>query len=152
MPSSRSITVLEGTQGEAEFGITSDEAYVASAQTACMQCGVTLEAICIYCQSGTDIETGDPMARFTVSNIWAMDDALAAQLELWPYFKPIEFGCTAGDYANHCPHCGAPQEDYLLHDEPGDIFFAPSQAKHGLIEFAPLAGRIQLSGDFSCQV
>jgi hypothetical protein len=139
-------------QGEAQFGITSGEACVASAQIACMKCGVTIEVICIYCQSGTDIETGDSMARFTVSNISAMDDALAAQLEAWPCLKPIESGCAAGDYANHCPHCGAPQEDYLLHEEPGDIFFALSQARPGLIELTPLIGPIQLSGDLSGEV
>jgi uncharacterized protein DUF5710 len=150
VPSTAFSRWLEGTQGEAEFGITSDEAYVASAQTACMQCGVTIEVICIYCQSGTDMETGDSMARFTVSNIWAMDDALAAQLEVWPYLKPIELDRAVGNYANHCPHCGEPQEDYFLHDEPGDIFFAPLQAKQGMIELTPLVGHIQLSGDFTC--
>ena len=40
------------------------------------------------------------------------------------------------------------QEDYLLHAEPGDVFFGISRAEPGSIEFTPLAGRIQLSGDY----
>ena len=139
------------TQGEAEYGITSNEAHVAAAQTACLHCCEMIEVICIHCQSGIDTESGESMPRFTVSNIWAMDDALAAQLEVWPYFKPIELGGAAGDYANHCPHCGAFQEDYLLHDEPGDVFFGLSEARRQDVEFMPLAGLVQLSGDYTCE-
>jgi hypothetical protein len=151
VPSTAFSRWLESTQGESEYGITSDEAYVALAQTTCLQCGETIEVICIHCESGTDAVTGDSMTRFTVSNIWALDDALTAQLEVWPYFKSIDLGCAAGDYANHCPHCGAPQEDYLLHDEPGDVFFGLSEASRETIEFTPLSGQVQLSGDTCCE-
>jgi hypothetical protein len=44
------------------------------------------------------------------------------------------------------------QEDYLLHAEPGDVFFGISRAEPGSIEFTPLVGRIQLSGDCSFEV
>ena len=151
MPRAAFSRWLKSTPGEAEYGIRSDEAYVASAQTACLHCREMIEVICIHCQRGIDTESGDSMTQFTVSNIWVMDDALAAQLEVWPYFKPIDLGGAAGDYANHCPHCGAPQEDYLLHDEPGDVFFGLSEAKQGSIEFMPLAGLVQLSGDYTCE-
>jgi hypothetical protein len=57
-----------------------------------------------------------------------------------------------GYFANHCPHCGALQEDYLLHAEPGDVFFGLSRAESWSIEFTPLVGRIQLSGDSSFAV
>ena len=140
---------LEGTQSEAQYSITSNEAYVASAQTACLYCREMIEVICIQCQSGTDTESGDLMPRFTVSNIWAMDVALAAQLEVWPHFKPIDLRGEPSDYANHCPQCGAPQEDYLLHDEPGDVFFGLSEARPPGIEFMPLAGLVQLSADYT---
>jgi hypothetical protein len=80
-----------------------------------------------------------------------MDSALATQLERWRFFrKEIGAGSEEGCFANHCPHCGAMQEDYLLHAEPGDVFFGISRAEEpGSIEFTPLAGRIQLSGDYS---
>jgi Domain of unknown function (DUF5710) len=137
-----------GEAGEAEFALTSDEALVASAQTACVNCHERMEVICIYCERGIDAETGEPMTRFTVSNIWAMDDALAAQLERWRSFrKETGVGSEDGCFANHCPHCGAMQEDFLLHAEPGDVFFCIPLAEPGSIEFTPLSGRIQLSGD-----
>jgi len=40
-------------------------------------------------------------------------------------------------------------EDILLHAEPDDVFFGISRADPGAIEFTPLLGRIQLSGDCS---
>jgi hypothetical protein len=93
------------------------------------------------------------MRQFTLANVWAMDSALATQLERWRYFrKGIAVGSEEGYFANHCPHCGALQEDYLLHDEPGDVFFGLSRAEPGSIEFTPLVGRIQLSGDYSFAV
>jgi Domain of unknown function (DUF5710) len=144
---------LADEEGEAEFGITSDEAFVAAAHASCSRCHETIEVICIYCASGADSETGDPMTQFTLSSIWAMDSALATQLERWRYFrKEIGAGPEEGCFANHCPHCGAMQEDYLLHAEPGDVFFGISRAEPGSIEFTPLLGRIQLSGDCSFEV
>jgi hypothetical protein len=134
---------------EAEFGITSDEAYVASAEIQCLQCGEIIDVICIHCLSGADEETGESMTRFTVSNIWAMDDALRAQLGAWPHFKRMKLGAEHGDYANHCPHCGAHQEDYLLHDEPGDVFFGIAESTPGRVKLTALAGQVQLSGDNS---
>jgi hypothetical protein len=138
-----------GDEGaEAEFGITSDEALVAAAQASCVKCHERIEVICIYCESGTDCEIGEPMTQFTLSNVWAMDSTLAAQLERWPFFrKVIGADSEQGRFANHCPHCGAVQEDYLLHAEPGDVFFCIPLAEPGSIELTPLIGRIQLSGD-----
>ena len=141
---------LGGEEGEAEFAIESDEALVAAAQTACLKCHARIEVICIYCESGIDCDMGEPMWQFTVSNIWAMDSVLAGQLERWPYFRPVTARDPEGDcFANHCPHCGAVQEDYLLHEEPGDVFFGVSRAEPGTVEFTPLVGRIQVSGDTS---
>jgi Domain of unknown function (DUF5710) len=135
----------EGDQ-EVEFNISSDEALVATANTPCTTCHRATEVICIFCQSGLDAQMGDPMVQFTVSNIWAMNDALAKQLERWP-----SYGQVAGeDYlANHCQHCGAVQEDYLLHSEPDDVFFGIAPDRSATVEFTPLQGRVQMSGDYS---
>jgi hypothetical protein len=35
-----------------------------------------------------------------------------------------QVGSEEGYFANHCPHCGALQEDYLLHAEPVTYFSA----------------------------
>jgi hypothetical protein len=76
-----------------------------------------------------------------------LESALAAQLERWQFFrKEAHAGSEDGCFANHCPHCGAMQEDFLLHAEPGDVFFCIPLAEPGSIEFTPLSGRIQVSG------
>jgi Domain of unknown function (DUF5710) len=140
---------LENDEQEAQFGIVSDEAFVASTRTACVTCQGDIEVICIYCESGTDVEMDEAMARFTVSGIWAMDDALAAQLERWPLFKrEVGAGSEEECFANHCSHCGAVQEDYRLHSEPEDVFFCASDAEPGTIKFIPLVGRVHLSGNY----
>jgi hypothetical protein len=153
MSSTKFSRWLGEEEGEMEFGVTSDEALVASAQASCVKCHESIEVICIYCESGADSETGEPMTQFTLSNIWAMDSALATQLERWRFFrKGIGVDSEEGYFANHCQHCGAMQEDYLLHAEPGDVFFGISRAEPGSIEFTPLVGRIRLSGDCSFEV
>jgi hypothetical protein len=139
-----------GEAGEAEFAITSDEALVATAHAACVKCHERIEVICVFCESGVDSETGEEMRRFTVSNIWEMDVALAAQLGRWRFFRRgTGAGAPSedGGFANYCPHCGAMQEEYLLHDEPGDVFFCIPEAEEGLVEFTRLSGRVRVSGD-----
>ena len=115
----------------------------------CSQCGETIQVICIYCEYGKDLETAESLARFTLSNVWALDGALAAQLERWPFFRK-GVGAIPGDegFANDCPFCDARQEDYLLHEEPGDVFFGIAQTQSGMAEFTPLMGRVQMSGDW----
>jgi Domain of unknown function (DUF5710) len=138
-----------GDEEEPGFGIASEEAFVASAQTSCVRCRESIEVICIYCENGTDCELGEPLRQFTLSNVWAMDGALAAQIAPWRFYgrgpgSTPEEGC----FTNHCPHCGAAQEDYLLHAEPGDVFFGLSRREPGPVEFTPLEGRIEVSGDY----
>jgi hypothetical protein len=109
-----------GDAGDTEFALVSDDALVASAQTVCVKCRERIEVICLYCESGTDLETDELLMQFTVSNIWAMDSALATQLARWRFFRRESgAGSEEGCFANHCPHCGAMQEDTLLHAEPG---------------------------------
>jgi hypothetical protein len=66
-----------------EFTITSDEAFVAAATIACWKCHASIEVICIYCESG--IVSDEPLTRFTVKGLWALDGALARQLDQWPF-------------------------------------------------------------------
>lgn len=135
-----------GDGNEAEFGIESEEAFIAAAQTSCTNCREKIEVICIHCSSGKDLETGEVLEWFTLSNISSMDSALAATLERWRFYRTTT-GPEDGYFANHCPHCGAVQEDYLLHSEPGDVFFCIPEAEPGSIELTPVEGLIRVSGD-----
>ncbi len=167
---------LAGDEEIGEFTLTSEEAFVASAPVSCGECGERIEVICLYCVTGLDEEQGALLTRLTVSNIWAMDAALAEQLARWPNFRQVGgaekvagarggagaegaagvAGGTAaaggaGYFANHCPACGAIQEDYLLHSEPGDVFFALSPERPGPVEFTPLVGRVRVGGDIASE-
>jgi predicted RNA-binding Zn-ribbon protein involved in translation (DUF1610 family) len=136
----------EGEGGE--FGVESNQAFVAAAHVACTNCGEEIEVICIYCQSARDLETGEALEGVTLSNISSMDDALAATLERRRFFRTLaSTGADEGYFANHCPHCGAVQEDYLLHSEPGDVFFCIPEAEPGSVEFTAVEGRIRANGD-----
>lgn len=53
-----------------------------------------------------------------------------------------------GVFANHCPQCGAMQEDYLLHSEPGDAFVGLAMGTPEAVEFTALEGRVCLGGDY----
>lgn len=141
----------EDAERDEEFAITSDEAYVASAMAPCPACGSSIEVICIYCESGTVLD--EPLTQFTVSHIRAVDDALAAQLAAWPTFREGYSESDQGScFANHCPHCGAMQEDMYLHSEPEDPFFSIPRAATELVRLVPLAGRVRRSGDESFEV
>jgi hypothetical protein len=83
---------------------------------------------------------------FTLSNISSMDSALATTLERWRFYRKTTEP-EDGYFANHCPYCGAVQEDYLLHSEPGDVFFCIAEAEPESIEFTAVEGRIRVSGD-----
>lgn len=131
------------------FTIVSDQAYVASAMTACQQCNSNIEVICIHCESGT--ASGEPLTRFTVSHIWAIDEELALHLRRWPDFHKV-IDSDDGMFANHCPHCGAQQDDMYLHSEPGDPFFDIPSAARCSIRLTPLTGTVRLSGDEHFQV
>jgi hypothetical protein len=79
--------------------------------------------------------------------------ALAKQLERWPYFrKGMGAESEEENFVNHCPNCGAMQDDSLLHSEPGDVFFSLAHGTPGSVEFTPLAGRIQVNGDYGFEV
>jgi Domain of unknown function (DUF5710) len=129
-----------------EFTITSSEPFVAVATAPCQQCRAEIEVICIHCASGT--VSGDSLDRFTVTDIWAMDENLTQQLEPWPTFRRTrEPDGTLGHFANHCPHCRTAQEDLYLHSEPDAPFFDIPSAPAGEIKLIPLSGTVRLSGD-----
>ena len=139
------------TDEDEEFTITSEEAYVAAATAPCQNCRAPIEVICIYCAGGTVM--GEPLTEFTVSSIRAIDGALAAQLAPWPAFREVSDHTDDESYfANHCPRCGALQEDLYLHSEPDQPFFCIPRAEPGAVRLTPLEGRVKLSGDESFEV
>ena len=145
LPDAREVVVHD----DETFTIVSSHAYVASATTPCQRCASNIEVICIQCESGT--ASGEPLTRFTLSNIWAMDVELARQLRPWSNFR--EAGETGDQvFANHCPHCGAPQDDLYFHTEPDELFFDISSAPPGSIRLTALAGTVRLSGEEHFQV
>src|SRR4030088_731185 len=77
---------------------------------------------------------GEPLTEFTVSSIRAIDGALAAQLAAWPAFREVSDHIDDESYfANHCPRCGALQEDLYLHSEPDQPFFSIPRAEPGAV-------------------
>lgn len=135
---------------EVEFGIASNQAFVVSATTACVECLAEIEVICLYVERGFDEERGEAIERATVSNVWAMDEGLRAQVGNWSSYREIGGAeADARTFANHCVHCGAVQEDYRLHSEPGDVFFSVTEAEPGSLTFTPLMGVVRMSGDFA---
>ena len=131
--------------------VISERAFVASTSESCWKCHSNIEVICIFCESG--IASGEPLAQFSISNVWAMDSRLAQQLKPWRTFRNVH---SAGDqesyFANHCSHCGALQEDLYLHSEPDQPFFDIPHSAPGAVKLTPLVGRIQLSGDESFEI
>jgi hypothetical protein len=144
-PSARFAKWLSVVDDEG-FNIASSEAYVAVATISCEQCRASIEVICIYCENG--LVSDEPLTRFTVCNVWAMDEELTRQLLPWSTFRRLSGSeAESGYFTNHCPHCGAPQEDMFLHDEPDTPFFDIPRASPGSVKLTPLAGAIQFSGD-----
>jgi hypothetical protein len=114
---------------------------VAATTIPCQACRALIEVICIHCESG--LVSDEPLTRFTVSDIGAMDGELIRQLRPWPSFRKL----ADGEFVNHCPECGAAQSEMLLHTEPDSPFFDIPGAAPGVIRLTPLAGTVRLSGD-----
>jgi hypothetical protein len=126
------------------YAIVSHEACVAAAIVACEHCGASIEVICIHCFGGTVMH--EPLLQFTVLDIREMDEALAEQMALWSHFRRAAEADSV--FANYCTRCGEPQEDTLLHCEPGRAFFdVPAAIAAGEVTCTPLLGTIRLNGD-----
>ena len=143
---SRWLPESAGNEQDTEdpYTVVSGEAFVAEATVPCQKCGSGIQVICVYCESGQ--VAGEPLERFTVSHIYAMDDTLADQLHPWQNFKKVASSGT-DQFANHCPHCGAPQDELHLHTEPEEPFFDIPSIPDSSIRMTPLAGVVHLSGD-----
>jgi hypothetical protein len=129
-----------------EFRILSDEAAVVSGNVKCWNCRSEIEVICLYCQTG--FVDGDAIVDFSVSNVTRIDDSLRLQLARWPRFHRVqnqdgEFGY----FANHCPNCDRPQDDFYLHCRPGGIFFSFQNPAAGELRIHALKGLVRFSGD-----
>jgi len=128
------------------FRILSDEAVVVSGQVKCWNCRATIEVICIYCQTG--FVDGQAMLDFSVSNVTDVDEALRLQLARWPKFHPIRRrGVGRTCFANHCPSCERPQDDFYLHCQPGGLFFRFQDPVAQELKIHALTASIRLSGD-----
>jgi hypothetical protein len=131
-------------EDDAELSIVSSDAFVAATTIPCHRCHTNIEVICIHCAIGT--VSDELLTRFTVSDVWAMDEELTQQLKPWPTFRRIQTRTgELGSFANHCPHCDAVQDDLDLHSEPDSPFF--EIAYDASIELIPLTGTIRLAGD-----
>jgi hypothetical protein len=133
------------TIGNPGFRILSDEAVVVSGRILCWNCRADIEVICLYCQTG--FVDGEPTLDFSVSNVTALDEALRLQLARWPTFHPIHRRGEGGGFANHCPSCTRPQDDFYLHCQPGGIFFSFQDPVAQELRVYALRGLIRCSGD-----
>jgi hypothetical protein len=134
--------------GEREgFTIRSNQAYVVSASGTCCRCRRQIEVLAIYCRRGT--ASRERLEQFTTQAIRAMAPALRRQLERWPCFR---FDAEQGCYASHCPHCGAPQDEAALHDEPDQPLFNIDPADTRTFRLVPLSGTVRFSADYSVDV
>ena len=129
-----------------DYRILSDEAVVVSGRVLCWNCGADVEVICLYCQTG--FVDGEATVDFSVSNVTAVDHTLRLQLARWPNFRPLRGRCAgSGGFANHCPSCDKPQDDFYLHCQPGGIFFSFQDPVAQELRIQALYGPIRCSGD-----
>jgi len=131
---------------DSDFRILSDEAAVVSGRVKCWNCQADVEVICVYCQTG--FVDGEAMLDFSVSNVSHIDESLRLQLAGWPGFHPMRIRRDSrGPFANHCPGCAKPQDDFYLHCQPGGIFFSFQDPIAQELQIHALQGGVRLSGD-----
>jgi hypothetical protein len=129
-----------------DYRIVSDEAVVVSARVRCWNCRAEIEVICLYCQTG--VVEGEATLDFSVSNVTAIDEGLRLQLARWPNFHPLRGRAASyGGFANHCPSCAKPQDDFYLHCQPGGIFFSFQDPLAQELRIHALHGLIRCCGD-----
>jgi hypothetical protein len=127
------------------YRILSDEAVVVSGRVKCWHCQADIEVICIYCQTG--LIDGEATVDFSVSNVTRIDEALRLQLARWPKYQPMHRRGGQGCFANHCPSCQRPQDDFYLHFQPGGLFFSFQDPVAQELRIHALVGQVRLCGD-----
>jgi len=131
---------------DAGYRIISDEAVVVSGRIRCWNCHEDMEVICLYCQTG--YVEGEATLDFSVSNVTRIDESLRLQLARWPAYHPVRGrGAGSGGFANHCPSCEKPQDDFYLHCQPGGIFFSFHDPIAQELRIFALQGLVRLCGD-----
>jgi hypothetical protein len=128
-----------------EYSVISNDAYVVSTSILCPHCAHETEVIAIYCVSGTVLD--EPLERFTISDIRAIDEVLLQGLKRWPRFRATTERDGFGDFANHCEACGDVIGDIDLHSEPGHAFIDIAHAVEGTVTLFALARAVRLSGN-----
>jgi hypothetical protein len=128
---------------DSTYRILSDEATVVSGHAKCWSCKADIEVICLYCQTG--FVDGEATLDFSVSNVTDVDESLRLQLGRWPKYHPMRW--RGAPFANHCPSCERPQDDFYLHCQPGGLFFSFQDPVAQDLEIHALQGFIRLSGD-----
>jgi hypothetical protein len=133
------------TRADSDYRILSDEAVVVSGRVKCWNCLADIDVICVYCQTG--LIDGEATVDFSVSNLTRIDEALRLQLARWPKYHPVRRRGGRGCFANHCPSCERPQDDFYLHCLPGGLFFSFQDPVAEALQIYPLQGPVRLSGD-----
>jgi hypothetical protein len=133
------------SKAEGDYRILSDEAVVVSGGVKCWHCRADIEVICLYCQTG--LVEGEATVDFSISNVTRIDEALRLQLARWPNFHPPRRRGGRGCFANHCPACQRPQDDFYLHCVPGGLFFSFQDPVAQALTIHALQGTVRLSGD-----
>jgi hypothetical protein len=133
------------SRADSDYRILSDEAVVVSGRVKCWNCLTEIEVICLYCQTG--LIDGEATVDFSVSNLTRIDEALRLQLARWPKYHPVRRRGGRGCFANHCPSCERPQDDFYLRCLPGGLFFSFQDPVAEELQIHPLQGPVRLSGD-----
>jgi hypothetical protein len=128
-----------------DYRILSDEAVVVSGRVKCWHCQAAIEVVCLYCQTG--FVDGEASVDFSVSNVTRIDEALRLQLARWPKYHPLRGRGRQACFANHCPACERPQDDFYLHCQPGGLFFSFQDPVAQELTVHALQGMVRLSGD-----
>lgn len=112
----------------AQPNVRSESYFIACSVVACERCSLATGVVCVGVTAGHQrliddewITIGSAALLFQVEYLEAA--VVPVLQELSPQFRIAAAGTGWGEYwLNHCQHCGAPQDDYWLHCEPGAAF------------------------------
>jgi hypothetical protein len=140
------------TAGKAMFGLLGAAAMISAGNTIVVDNNIEDPAPFVADQLREAVENkyGMVTAAGTAPLVDTTMDGVSAKLiERWPHYRQgVGADAEEGNFANHCPHCGAMQEDYLWHSAPGDVFFGLAIGTPEAEEFTALEGRVSLNEDY----